>query len=73
MESLLEFRETVLGWHFLPLGLGVALLVLYGSGLARLRCGRLVWLLGLVLFVGSLYLGLQRHEWGEVRFNGQLL
>ncbi len=73
METLQELLEVVLDWTFLPIGLSLLLVCVVGSGLWRTRWRRTAWLVGLVLLGASLFLGVQRHEWGEVLFNGQLL
>ena len=53
--------------------LGLLLLCVVGSGGWRTRWRKSFLLLGLVLWGFALYFGIQRHEWGEVLFNGQLL
>ncbi len=72
-ESLKEFLDLVLTWSFLPLALSIALLLTAGSGLWRSRFTKLIWLAGLALLAATFCLGIGRHEWGEVLFNGQLL
>jgi hypothetical protein len=37
------------------------------------RWRRTAWLACLGLLALAFYFGIQRHEWGEVLFNGQLL
>ncbi|GAB4260931.1 MAG: hypothetical protein Kow0092_10080 [Deferrisomatales bacterium] len=73
MESLQELLELVLDWSFLPVALGLVLLTTVGSGWWTPRWRRTIWMVGVVLMGVTLYLGIQRHEWGEVLFNGQLL
>ncbi len=72
-EGLRELLELVLTWSFVPLAAAVLLLLVVGSGAWHTRWRRTVWGLGLVLLGITLYLGIARHEWGEVLFNGQLL
>lgn len=74
MEHWQELLELVLDWTFLPLGLSLVLLAVVGSGVwGGMRGRRVVWVIGIGLTAATLYLGLQRHELGEVLFNGQLL
>lgn len=73
MEQWQEFLEVVLEWSFVPVGVAILLLVTVGTGLWKTRKGRSAWLIGLLLLGFTLYFGVQRHEWGEVLFNGQLL
>lgn len=73
MESLLELRDLVLTWEFLPVACVFLLLFAVGSGAWRPRWRRTVWLLSFLLLGVSFAVGIQRHEWGEVLFNGQLL
>lgn len=73
METLQDFLDAVLDWSFVPVGLSMLLLATVGTGLLNFRWKRSVWIAGLVLLAVAFYLGLQRHEWGEVLFNGQLL
>ncbi len=74
MEHWQELLDLVLDWTFVPLGLALLLAAVVGSGVWRgVRWRRAVWVLGVGLCAGTLYLGLQRHELGEVLFNGQLL
>ncbi|NOY44652.1 MAG: hypothetical protein GXP50_04255 [Deltaproteobacteria bacterium] len=72
-EWALELRDLVWDRTFVPLALAILLTATVGSGLWRTRWGRTAWFAGLVLTGATLYLGLARHEWGEVLFNGQLL
>jgi hypothetical protein len=65
--------DVVLQWSFLPVGVAVLLLVTVGTGLWKTRWKRAAWVVGLGLLGFALCFGLQRHEWGEVLFNGQLL
>lgn len=73
MEHWEELLDLVLEWTFVPLGLSFLLLLTAGSGLWKPRLKRTVWVVGLVLMGVAAYLGVDRHEWGEVLFNGQLL
>ncbi len=73
MEALQEFLEVVLEWSFLPLAAVILLLGVVGSGLWNPAWKRSAWLFGLVCLAVAFYFGIQRHEWGEVLFNGQLL
>ncbi len=73
MDNLLELYEVVASWSFLPLGLAIVFVATVGAGLWQTRWRRIAWLLGLGLFGATFYLGIARHEWGEVLFNGQLL
>lgn len=63
----------VLEWSFLPVGVAILLLTTAGTGFWKTGRKRSAWIIGLVLFGFALYFGVQRHEWGEVLFNGQLL
>ncbi len=72
-ESLQEIADVLLTWTFVPLALAVLLAVVVGGGWWRTRWRRAAWLAGAVLVGTALYLGVARHEWGEVLFNGQLL
>lgn len=73
MESLLELRDLVLTWTFVPVALMFLLLATVGSGAWKVRWRRTVWIVGFLLLGASFAIGIQRHEWGEVLFNGQLL
>jgi len=73
IEAWEELLEVALEWSFLPVALGLLLLCVVGSGAWRTRWRKSLLLLGLVLWGFALYFGIQRHEWGEVLFNGQLL
>jgi hypothetical protein len=73
MESLLELRDLVVAWEFLPVGLVFLLLFTVGSGAWKPRWRKTFWMLGFLLLGASFAVGIQRHEWGEVLFNGQLL
>ncbi len=72
-EGLRELLELVLTWSFVPLAAAAALVLAVGSGAWNTRWRRTMWVLGLTLLGVTLYLGVARHEWGEVLFNGQLL
>lgn len=73
LESWEELVEVVLEWPFLAVALGLLLLSVVGSGAWRTHWKRSAFLVGLLLWGFVLYFGIQRHEWGEVLFNGQLL
>lgn len=73
MENLQELYRVVTEWSILPLALGLLLVLTVGTGLWQVKWRRTAWLLGLVLFGVTFYLGITRQEWGEVLFNGQLL
>ncbi len=73
MESLLELRDLVLTWEFLPVAAVFLLLFTVGSGAWKTRWRKTCWVLGFLLLGASFAVGVQRHEWGEVLFNGQLL
>lgn len=73
MEHWEEFLDVVLEWSFVPVGVAILLLITAGTGLWKTRRKRSAWLVGLILLGFALYFGVQRHEWGEVLFNGQLL
>ena len=73
MESMWELVEVILEWSFLPVACVIVLVSLVGSGLWEVRWKRSIWLLGLGLCGLAFILGVERHEWGEVLFNGQLL
>jgi hypothetical protein len=73
VESLQELLEVVLDWQFLPLAVAMLLVSIVGSGLWNARWRRTAWLACLGLLALAFYFGIQRHEWGEVLFNGQLL
>ncbi|GAB6063235.1 hypothetical protein [Deferrisoma palaeochoriense] len=72
-EWVLELRELFWDANFIPLGMGLLIVLTVGTGLWNTRWRRTVWLVGVALMGMTLYLGLARHEWGEVLFNGQLL
>ena len=72
-EGLRELLELVLTWSFAPLAAALLLVGVVGSGAWSPRWRRATWALGLALLAATLYLGVARHEWGEVLFNGQLL
>jgi hypothetical protein len=73
MESLLELRDLVLQAMFLPVAAAIVLVATVGSGLWNTRRKRTVFALSLVVFAVALAVGIHKHEWGEVLFNGQLL
>ena len=73
MEHWEELFAVVLEWSFLPVGVAILFLVTVGTGLWKTHWRRTAWAFGLVLLGFALYFGVQRHEWGEVLFNGQLL
>jgi VIT1/CCC1 family predicted Fe2+/Mn2+ transporter len=73
MESSSDVLSVILEWSFLPLGCVIILVTLIGSGLWEVKWKRTVWLVGLGLLAAVFILGVGRHEWGEVLFNGQLL
>lgn len=73
MEHWQEVLDVVLAWSFLPVAVVILFLVTVGTGLLKTRWKRTAWVIGLILAGFVLYFGLQRHEWGEVLFNGQLL
>lgn len=73
MESWLELYELISEWSFLPLAVALVLVAAVGTGVVRNRSPRVLFLVFLGLMAVALYLGLNRHEWGEVLFNGQLL
>jgi len=73
VEHWEEFLDVVLEWSFVPVGVAILLLITAGTGLWKTRRKRSAWLVGLILLGFALYFGVQRHEWGEVLFNGQLL
>ena len=73
MESLLELRDLVLTWEFVPVAVVFVMLLTVGAGAWKTRWGKTLWVLGLALLGVSFAVGVQRHEWGEVLFNGQLL
>ena len=73
MDQWAELLDVVMQWSFLPLGAAILLLGTLGAGLRKTRWERTAWVLGLLLLGATLYLGVERHEWGEVLFNGQLL
>ena len=73
METLLELRDLLATWTFLPVAAALVLLVTAGTGLWKTRWRKIVWAAGLVLLAVAFVVGIQRHEWGEVLFNGQLL
>ena len=73
MGSTWEILSVILEWSFLPVGCVLVLVSLVGSGLLEVKWKKTVWLLGLGLLAAAFILGVERHEWGEVLFNGQLL
>lgn len=73
MESLLELRDMLLTWTFVPVGLAILILAVVGSGAWKTGWKKTFWILGFLLLGASFAIGVQRHEWGEVLFNGQLL
>jgi len=73
LESWLELYELISEWSFLPVALALVLVATVGTGMVRNRLPRALFLVLLGLMGAALYLGLNRHEWGEVLFNGQLL
>ena len=73
MESLLELKEQIFRLTFLPVALAIILVVAAGSGLWKTRRMGAVLVVSLVLLAAALTVGIGRHEWGEVLFNGQIL
>lgn len=73
MESLLELYELISERTFIPVALALLLVVTVGTGMVRNRLPRSLFLVSLGLLGVALYFGMDRHEWGEVLFNGQLL
>ncbi|GAB4253180.1 hypothetical protein [Deferrisoma sp.] len=72
-EWVIEIRDVLWDPNFIPVAVGLVILLTVGTGLWNARWRRTVWFVGLALMGVTLYLGLARHEWGEVLFNGQLL
>ncbi len=73
MESLRELKDLLISWSFLPLALAIAVLLTAGTGAWKPRFGKILWIATAGLLATAFVLGLRRHEWGEVMFNGQLL
>ncbi len=73
MESWHDLLEVVFEWPFLGLAALILLLASVGAGLWPGRWRGAAWVVGLLLLGLSLSVGLGRHEWRDVLFNGQLL
>lgn len=72
-ESLKEILTLVLDWNFVNIGVILLIILITGTGLYRTRLKGVIWGLALAVIWSTLHVGIGRHEWGEVFFNGTLL
>lgn len=68
-----EVAELIWDWNFANVSVIIASLLLIGSGIWRVRYKSVAWGVALAMMWGAFHIGLGRHEWGEVFFNGTLL
>lgn len=72
-ESILELIEIFTDWTIIPVVLIFFVLSALGTGLLESKHRKTALFVGVALAVAMFYFGIDRHEWGEVMFNGQLL
>jgi hypothetical protein len=68
-----EVVELVWDWNFANVAVIIAVIALIGSGIWRTRHKSIAWGIALAVMWTAFHIGIGRHEWGEVMFNGTLL
>jgi hypothetical protein len=72
-ESIADLVELLWDWNFVNIAMGLLIIILVGSGLIRTKYKGVIWGVAIAVLWAALHVGIGRHEWGEVFFNGTLL
>ncbi len=72
-ESVSELVELFWDWNFVNIAVATLIVVLVGSGLIRTKYKGVIWGVAIAVLWAALHVGIGRHEFGEVFFNGTLL
>ncbi|TAL17617.1 hypothetical protein EPN96_04685 [bacterium] len=72
-ESIADLVELLWDWNFVNIGVAALIIIIVGSGLIRTKYKGVIWGVAIAVLWAALHVGIGRHEWGEVFFNGTLL
>ncbi|PLX46307.1 MAG: hypothetical protein C0609_00830 [Deltaproteobacteria bacterium] len=72
-EEAEELLDLIWDWNFVNIAAAALIILVVGTGILRTKYKGVVWGISIAVLWAALHVGIGRHEWGEVFFNGTLL